>query len=80
MRAASNRHLGQRSVPDRFPGVFAGQKVVEETLKLVRIEGCSASDQVVANFARSAEAALKKIRSVNSAGSSVATFLGGSLF
>ena len=46
-------------------GVFAGQKVVEETLKLLRIEGGSTSDEVVSNFATSAEDALEKIRSVS---------------
>ena len=46
-------------------GTFAGQKVVEETLKLVRIEVGSASDQIVSNLAISAEDALKKIRSVS---------------
>ena len=46
-------------------GVFAGQKVVEETLKLVRIEGGSTSDEVVSNFATSAEDTLEKIRSVS---------------
>ena len=45
--------------------MFAGQKVVEETLKVVRIESCSASDKLVADLASKAETALKKIRLVS---------------